>query len=93
MCYDSLVTSYEQRQLARSYYVGAVALLYDMLGSDDPEIVVEARQSLHVHSDNILDMIEYLEDGWLETEASEDEIEKVKKVAAMIKQHRAELGA
>jgi len=92
MCYDSLVTSYDQRQLARSYYVGAVALLYDMLGSDDPKIVAEARQSLHVRADNILDMIEDLDDDWLETEATEDEIEKVKKVADMIKQHRAKVG-
>ncbi len=62
-----------------------------MLGSDDPKIVAEARQSLHVRADNILDMIEDLDDGWLETEATEDEIEKVRQVANMFKQHRAKL--
>ena len=63
-----------------------------MLGSDDPKIVAEARQFLLDRADNILDMIEDLDDGWLETEATEDEIEKVKKVADMIKQHKAKVG-
>ena len=60
--------------------------------SDDPKIVAEARQFLLDRADNILDMIEDLDDGWLETEATEDEIEKVRQVADMIKQHRAKVG-
>ena len=86
------MTSYEERELARSYYPVAAATLYDLMNSDDPEIVAEARQSLLDRADNIFDMIEDLDDGWLETEATEDEIEKVKKVADMIKQHRAKVG-
>ena len=86
------MTSDHERELARSYYPVAVAKLYDLMSSDDPGVAAEARQQIHLRADTILNVIEDLDDGWLETEATEGEIEKVMKVADMIKQHRAKVG-
>ncbi len=72
--------------------MATAVLLHDMTGGNDPELAVKACQLLDIRADTILEMIEDLDDGWLETKATKAEIEKVKKVAEMIKQHRAEVG-
>ena len=72
--------------------MATAVLLHDMTGGNDPELGVQACQLLDIRADTILEMIEDLNDDWLETEATEDEIEKVRQVADMFKRHRAKVG-